>query len=251
VAERARPPSVSLIRSAACQVQVPGPPPRASSPVLPTAEEVLAVCAHPDDESFGLGAVLATFSGQGARARVLCFTHGEASTLDGSGRSMAEVRAEELGAAAKVLGIDGVSLLSYPDGHLGDVPVNELAHHVDEAARSAALLVVFDKGGITGHRDHRRATEAALLAAKRRRLPVLAWVVPEAVAAQLNAELGTGFVGRHPSEIDFAVEVSRSRQHEAIACHASQSGDNPVLWRRLELLGSFEHLKWLLPLPPQ
>ena len=48
---------------------------------LPRAGHVLAVCAHPDDESCGLGAVLAAFSGQGARVRVLCFTCGEASTL--------------------------------------------------------------------------------------------------------------------------------------------------------------------------
>jgi len=41
----------------------------------------LAVIAHPDDESFGLGAVLAALSGAGAQVRVLCFTRGEASTL--------------------------------------------------------------------------------------------------------------------------------------------------------------------------
>jgi LmbE family N-acetylglucosaminyl deacetylase len=40
----------------------------------------LAVIAHPDDESFGLGAVLAAF-GAGTQVRVLCFTRGEASTL--------------------------------------------------------------------------------------------------------------------------------------------------------------------------
>jgi len=37
---------------------------------------VLAVVAHPDDESFGLGAVLASFAETGARVSVLCFTRG-------------------------------------------------------------------------------------------------------------------------------------------------------------------------------
>jgi LmbE family N-acetylglucosaminyl deacetylase len=36
----------------------------------------LAVVAHPDDESFGLGAVLSAFIDSGTRVSVLCFTRG-------------------------------------------------------------------------------------------------------------------------------------------------------------------------------
>lgn len=153
--------------------------------------------------------------------------------------------AKELKAAAAVLGIDEVELLSYPDGHLEEVPIEELAQLADKAAGNARLLLVFDEGGITGHRDHCRATAAALLATKRRSLPVLGWALPADVAAQLNDELGTGFVGRCVEELDFVVEVDRARQHEAIVCHASQSTDNSVLRRRLELLGNHEYLRWL------
>ena len=48
---------------------------------LPVASSVLAVCAHPDDESFGLGAVLHHFVANGADVAMLCFTRGEASSL--------------------------------------------------------------------------------------------------------------------------------------------------------------------------
>jgi LmbE family N-acetylglucosaminyl deacetylase len=149
------------------------------------------------------------------------------------------VRASELAAAAAVLGIDAVELLPYPDGHLDEIPLEELADLVGHAVADAEALVVFDEGGITGHPDHRRATAAALLAASRhRRLAVIA----DHVAGTLNAELGTTFVGRSADELDLAFAVDRARQRAAIACHASQSGDNPVLWRRLELLGATEHL---------
>ena len=45
---------------------------------------VLAVVAHPDDESFGLGAVLSALVIGDVRASVICFTHGEASALHGT-----------------------------------------------------------------------------------------------------------------------------------------------------------------------
>lgn len=216
---------------------------------LPEVGELLAVCAHPDDESFGLGGVLGSFTGQGTRVRVLCLTHGEASTLGVSARPLGELRAEELEAAARVLGVTAVTLHGYPDGQLAEVELDDLATLVDEEMAGADLLLAFDEGGITGHPDHVRATQAALVVGANRGLPVLGWALPDVVATRLNTELGTGFVGRAPNELDFAVAVDRARQAVAIACHASQSADNPVLWRRLKLLGSSEHLRWLTPAP--
>ncbi len=216
---------------------------------LPRVAALLAVCAHPDDESFGLGGVLGSFAEQGTRVRVLCFTHGEASTLGASPRPLGELRAEELEAAAQVLGVSACKLHGYRDGHLAEVELEELAGPVDEEAAGADLLLAFDEGGITGHPDHVRATQVATAVGARRGLPVLGWALPQRVTTRLNAELGCVFVGRAPEELDFTVEVDRARQREAIACHASQSADNPVLWRRLELLGASEHLRWLTPPP--
>lgn len=206
----------------------------------------LAVYAHPDDESFGLGAVLSHLVAQGTVTRALCFTHGEASTL-GPAADLGSLRAAELAAAGAVLGLTGTTLLDYPDGALAAAPLAELAGHVEReaAAAGADLLVVFDEAGITGHPDHRRATAAALEAAERLDLAVLAWAVPDAAARRLNAEFGTGFVGRLDHEIDVVMEVDRRIQLEAIGCHASQSADNPVLWARLALLEQREVLRWL------
>lgn len=110
---------------------------------LPCAHEVLAVFAHPDDESFGLGAVLGDFTAQGTRLRGLCFTHGEASTLGRTDRNLGEVRREELAAAAQVLGVDHVQLLAYPDNGLAQIPLNELTQRVVDALAGADLLLVF------------------------------------------------------------------------------------------------------------
>lgn len=218
-----------------------------SGPLRPGG--VLAVCAHPDDESFGLGAVLAALDGAGARLGVLSFTRGEASTLgtEDCGGDLAKLRAGELTAAAGVLGIALTELLDYPDGALADVALEELAAHVHrQAVRTGAdTILVFDEGGITGHPDHDRATSAAMVAAGRDDLDVIAWAIPDHVAATLNAEFGTGFVGRPPQDLDLTITADRRLQREAIACHGSQSTANPVLWRRLELLGDVEHLRYL------
>lgn len=208
---------------------------------------LLAVCAHPDDESFGLGAALHAFAQGGTRVSLLCFTHGEASTL-GAGLpagALHELRSSELAAAAGVLGLHGVELLDHADGALSSVPLGALAGSVARAAEAAGaeLILVFDEGGVTGHPDHVRATEAALAAAGGR--PVLAWAVAQDVATILNRELGTRFVGRDAASLDLTVTVDRTVQLRAIACHASQATDNTVLRRRLELLGDRESFRWL------
>src|SRR5579863_6797097 len=125
------------------------------------ATSALAVVAHPDDESFGLGAVLADLTFRGVEVRVLCFTHGEASTL-GAGTNLAEMRAREMAAAGAALGVRSVTLLDHPDGRLSDVPTPTLADEVEAVLGDADLLVAFEPGGVTGHPDHRAATAAAV-----------------------------------------------------------------------------------------
>ncbi|MGE5132879.1 MAG: PIG-L deacetylase family protein [Gemmatimonadota bacterium] len=227
------------------QVQAADP----AAGLLAGAASVLAVVAHPDDESFGLGGVLERLAAGGAATAVLCFTHGEASTLHGLDRDLGTVRPAEFAAATRVLGIERAELLAYPDGALGRVPVADLAGHVTRLARQVrpTHLLAFDTGGITGHPDHTSATAAALAAAGLLGIPVLIWALPAAVADALNSEFGTSFAGRPPAELT-ELAVDRARQWDAIACHASQSGDNPVLRRRLELLGGSEHLL-LAPAP--
>jgi LmbE family N-acetylglucosaminyl deacetylase len=214
---------------------------------LPAWMSVLVVVAHPDDESFGLGALLDAFARSGAGVEVLCLTHGEASTLHGAPGDLASLRGTELAAAAAVLGVTRAMLKDHADGELGDLPVAMLAAEVVAAADSfgAEGFLVFDTAGVTGHLDHMAATAAGLLAAEMLNLPVLGWTLPEAVAAQLNKELGASFVGHPDQEIDLRVTVDRARQRLASQAHTSQALPSSVLWRRLELLGNTESLRWL------
>ena len=88
---------------------------------------VLAVVAHPDDESFGLGAVIDRLAAGGTAVHVLCYTHGEASTLNETGTDLHRARESELRRASTELGAASVTLLDYPDGRLAGIPPGELA----------------------------------------------------------------------------------------------------------------------------
>ena len=212
---------------------------------LPRWSSVLAVVAHPDDESFGLGAVISSFVDHGARVSVLCLTHGEASTLHGVDGDLAVVRERELTDAADTLGIAEVHLLSYPDGALSEVDLDELAAHVRRLVErtSAEGLLVFDVEGVTGHPDHVHATAAAVRVGQQSDLDVLGWTVPTALASTLAEEYAAGFHGH--DDVDIVLDVDRARQLDAVHCHPSQAVPGSVLWRRLELSGDHEHLRWV------
>lgn len=218
-----------------------------SAGVLPAWTSVLAVLAHPDDESFALGAILDAFVRAGARVQVLCLTHGEASTLHGVPGDLASVRQAELAAAAAALGVTQTTLHHHRDGALSQVSRARLSNEVVAAAEacSADGLLVFDTAGVTGHPDHVAATAAGLLAAQTLDLPVLGWTLPDTVAALLNQEFDVAFTGHGDQDIDLWVSVDRTRQNAASHAHASQALPGSVLWRRLELLGDTESLRWL------
>jgi N-acetylglucosamine malate deacetylase 2 len=220
---------------------------------LPGWANVLAVVAHPDDESFGLGAIIAQMTGTGAAVHILCYTHGEASTLNQNRTDLDTEREAELRHASARLGAATVTLLGYPDGGLAAIaPAALAAHALGLSARHRPDgLLVFDDTGITSHPDHQAATRAAVLAATAAGLPVLAWALPAAVADRLRAETGQPFTGQPPGHLDLCVRVDRIRQRRAALAHASQISPSAVVWRRWQLQGDREHLRWLLPPPAQ
>jgi LmbE family N-acetylglucosaminyl deacetylase len=116
---------------------------------------LLAVFAHPDDESIACGGLLARCAAAGARVVLLCATHGE----NRSGHrdpSWFETRAQELQRAAEALGVSEVVLLDYPDGFLPWIDVDEFeARIVAEIGRvNPDVVITFGDDGLYWHPDH-------------------------------------------------------------------------------------------------
>ena len=84
-----------------------------------TKRKILAVLAHPDDESFGMGGTLAYYAKKGYEVYLVCATRGEAGMMDpehlGDFKSIAEKREAELRCAAQILGLKEVFFLDYRD----------------------------------------------------------------------------------------------------------------------------------------
>ena len=78
---------------------------------------LMAVFAHPDDESIACGGLLAMCADRGARITLLCATHGE-NNRGVRDEVWFEERARELHEAAAILGVQDVILLDYRDGFL-------------------------------------------------------------------------------------------------------------------------------------
>lgn len=141
---------------------------------------LLAVVAHPDDETFGLGSVLALATEQGAEVAVWCATRGEAGEpapgcgIEAAGEELAAAREAELRTAAGLLGVTRVTLGGFVDsGMAGPAPAGSLAaaapDDVDAAVRREVERVrpdvVVTLDGSDGHRDHITVRDAALRAA--------------------------------------------------------------------------------------
>lgn len=220
-------------------------------------ERVLVVVAHPDDESFALGALIDRHVRLGAEVSVLCLTRGEASTLgadadadsiaDSMGGGLAARREAELSEAARALGCARTTLLAHPDGGLADLDPRVLEADVEVEVRATGpdgILVLDPLGGVTGHPDHRAASLAALAVAARHGVPVLGWALPQAVSRAVNATHGAAFAGYPPRDLT-PIAVDRRTQSTAVHCHASQAVPGSVLWQRLELLGDVEYVRVL------
>lgn len=133
---------------------------------------LLAVFAHPDDESFAVGGTLARCSAEGIRVILACATRGEVGEISdpslAAPENLGQVREAELRCAAQALGIAQLHLLGYRDSGMPGAQENQhplalcRAHPQEVTGRIVHLIwlhrpqvvLTFDPSGGYGHPDH-------------------------------------------------------------------------------------------------
>jgi mycothiol conjugate amidase Mca len=142
----------------------------------------MAVHAHPDDECFSTGGILARYSAEGVRTILVTCTDGAVGEISdpalATPENLAEVRAGELDESVRILGISRLAKLGYRDSGMQGTADNQnpLSFHqadFDEAVGKVVrlvreerpdVIVTYDENGGYGHPDHIRAHQVAVAA---------------------------------------------------------------------------------------
>ncbi len=209
---------------------------------------VLAIFAHPDDESLACGGTLAKLADAGARVVVMCASHGERGSHDGPWRNdaLGIERSQELFNAAATLDVTEVRLLSHPDGDLRWADVAYFNAEIVLFLRryDTAAVITFGEDGLYWHPDHIAVYERVVTALKslRHEAPPLYFVtMPNgAMATVVRAAKARGWTppvkgfwsitpeafGLHAEPHTISVDVRRQvpRKLAAINEHRSQVG---------------------------
>lgn len=218
---------------------------------------VLAVFAHPDDESLMCGGTLARLADSGVRTILMCGSRGERGSVsdpslvpDGD---LGRVRVAELRAAASVLGIREVIALDHKDGDLRWHHVAEFHADIVSAVEkySPDAVITFAENGLYWHLDHIGVHERTYTAVKSfgAAAPPLYYVtmpkgvirrLVEAARAKGGAPGDSSFWGLEPDAFgeaelsdSFSVDVRAwtTRKMAALRCHRTQMGArNPIAW---------------------
>lgn len=130
---------------------------------------ILGVWAHPDDEAYLAGGLMALARQAGQRVVVATATRGEAGTSDPDvwpPRRLARVREAELHASLAALGVTEHHFLGYVDGTLPDEDLREAIDRVADIVATVRpdTIITFGPDGLTGHSDHRRVSTWATVA---------------------------------------------------------------------------------------
>jgi LmbE family N-acetylglucosaminyl deacetylase len=133
---------------------------------------LLAIFAHPDDETFGVGGSMAHYARRGHAVTMVCATRGEVGEITpGTGatpETLGQFREQELRDAMALLGVQDVRFLDFRDSGMFGTPENEHAGNLVNAKpesvvaplvrvireRQPDAVVTWDASGGYGHPDH-------------------------------------------------------------------------------------------------
>lgn len=148
----------------------------------------MIVHAHPDDEVFSTGGILAKYAASGDRPVLVYCTRGEEGEMHDPDRTveeamsrLGEIRTEEVRQATGILGVNDLYFLGYRDSGMAgteanarpdnfhNAPLDEAVERLLSVIRETQpqVLVTYDESGGYGHPDHIKANLVTVEAFRR------------------------------------------------------------------------------------
>jgi LmbE family N-acetylglucosaminyl deacetylase len=218
------------------------------------AAGVVALVAHPDDESLIAGGTLIRAADAGFETGVVALTRGELGVMNTTAPSsepLGAVREREFRAAAETLGADWAACLRHPDGELEWGDHRAIAGEVAEllAERRPSAILTFGPEGLYWHPDHiaTRVIAGLLAEVLQEEGGEEVWIyeaiwadgmVAEMVAAAAKRGLPTGTWGidpdafgssAHDATLSIDVRPAVNRKLAALRAHRTQLGSEHLL----------------------
>ncbi len=136
-------------------------------PKIEECNNILCIQPHPDDGDIAVGATIAKLTSMGKKVTYLFVTDGSAGITGKSREEASKIRKKESTNAAKILGVDDLVWLDYPDA--GDYSENEVKMDIIEWIRKVKPDLIMTTDPFLPyefHPDHlktgRAVAEAAL-----------------------------------------------------------------------------------------
>lgn len=155
---------------------------------------ILGVWAHPDDEVFTCGGILALAAQNGQRVMCMTATRGEAGVQDPDRwppEHLGEIRTKELEAAYEELGVTEHCWFDFADGGVKDVEELEGLKAVEQCIEQCRpdTILTFGPDGMTGHPDHQTVSAWATKLGRDHDIAVYhAIITPETYEANREAD---------------------------------------------------------------
>lgn len=127
-------------------------------------EKILVICAHPDDETLGLGGTIKLHSLNGSKVYVLNFADGESSRIKFTNNILE--RQKQAIKAASILGIKETKFLDYEDQKLDTVPLVELSKQIELAIKKWNPSIVYTHFWGDVNQDHKVLFDATIIATR-------------------------------------------------------------------------------------
>lgn len=120
---------------------------------------IFGVWAHPDDETFMIGGLMAAAAANGQVVHCVTATKGEAGVQNAAkwpAATLAETRAREQEQAMQILGVPAPKWLNYHDGECEKAPQAEAIEQLIQLIElhKPDTIITFAPDGLTGHPDH-------------------------------------------------------------------------------------------------